>query len=93
MKNRFEELAEIPVGYVQSIKFSRGKFMSEPTVVNISIPSVIQRDGQAIEQPLYNMIKTKMQIVMNLNGKKYLLDIKDVEENETKNYSIKNLRN
>ena len=91
MKNRFEELAEIPVGYVQSIKFSMGKFMSEPTVVNISIPSVIQRDGQAIEQPLYNMIKTKMQIVMNLNGKKYLLDIKDVEENETKNYSIKNI--
>ncbi len=91
MKNRFEELAEIPVGYVESIQFSMGKFINEPAQVSIRIPSVLERNGKMVEQPLYNMVKPKMQILMTINGKKYVLDIQDVRESETKNHTIKSI--
>ena len=91
MKNRYEPLAEIPIGYVESIQFTMGKFINEPAQVNITIPSVLERNGQKVEQPLFNMVKPKMQIHMNINGKDYMLDIWDVQENENKNYTTKSI--
>lgn len=91
MKNRFEELAEIPVGYIDNIQFSMGKFSNEPAQVNLHIPSVLEKDGTTVEQPLFNMVKPKMLIHMKINQKDYMLEIRDVSERETKNYTIKNV--
>ena len=91
MKNRTEVLAEIPVEYVESISFNMGKFINEPAQLNIRIPSVMERSGKMVEQPLYHLVKAKMQIHMTINGKHYMLDIRDVQEKETKNYTVKTI--
>ena len=89
MRNRHEEVAEIPVAYVESINFSMGQFVSEPTSVNFRIPSVLQREGKKVDQHLFHMIKEKMQIIMDINGKKYTLEIGNTDETETKDYTVK----
>ena len=91
MRNRTEVLAEIPVEYVESISFNMGKFINEPAQLNIRIPSVMERSGKMVEQPLYHLVKAKMQIHMTINGKHYMLDIRDVQEKETKNYTVKTI--
>lgn len=89
MRNRHEEVAEIPVAYVESINFSMGQFVSEPTSVSFRIPSVLQREGKKVDQHLFHMIKEKMQIIMDINGKKYTLEIGNTDETETKDYTVK----
>lgn len=91
MRNRTEVLAEIPVEYVESISFNMGKFINEPAQLSIRIPSVMERSGKMVEQPLYHLVKAKMQIHMTINGKHYMLDIRDVQEKETKNYTVKTI--
>ena len=87
MRNRSEELMEIPVQYVKSINFSMGQYVNEPIEVSIEIPSIIDRHGEKVELPLFKMIKGKMQILMEINDKKYMLDITDINENENKKMS------
>ena len=89
MRNRHEEIAEIPVAYVESISFSMGQYITEPTKVSFKIPSVLQREGKQVEQQLFHMIKEKMIIAMTINDKKYMLEIGDMDETETKDYTIK----
>lgn len=89
MRNRSEEIAEIPTEYVESISFSMGQYVSDPTEVSFNIPSHLQKNGVKTEQPLFNLIKDKMQIIMDINGKKYVLDIENTSEVETKDYTTK----
>ena len=92
MRNRTEELIEIPVQYVKSINFSMGQYVNEPIEVSIEIPSIIDRHGEKVELPLFKMIKGKMQILMEINDKKYMLDITDISETENKDYTIKTIK-
>ena len=66
MRNRHEELIDIPIDYVDSIDFSMGAYIQEPTKINLTIPSHIDRNGKKIELPLYKLIKGKMQIKLTL---------------------------
>ena len=92
MRNRTEELIEIPVQYVKSINFSMGQYVNEPIEVSIEIPSIIDRHGEKVELPLFKMIKGKMQILMEINDKKYMLDITDISETENKDYTTKTIK-
>ena len=92
MRNRSEELIEIPIQYVKSIDFSMGQYVNEPIEVSIEIPSIIDRHGEKVELPLFKMIKGKMQILMEINDKKYMLDITDISENENKDYTTKTIK-
>jgi hypothetical protein len=65
MKNRREELIDIPLEYVESIEFNMGTHLQEPTKLTLTIPSHINRVGELMEYPLYNMIKGKMQLKLS----------------------------
>ena len=89
MRNRNEELIEIPTEYVKSIEFGMGQYVNDPISVSIEIPSLIDRNGLKVELPLFSMIKGKMQILMTINDKSYMLDVSEITEKENKDYTIK----
>ena len=89
MRNRTEELIEIPVEYVKKINFGMGQYVNDPISVSIEIPSLIDRNGLKVELPLFSMIKGKMQILMTINDKNYILDVSEITEKENKDYTIK----
>ena len=66
MKNRREELTDVPIEYVDSIEFQMGEHSQEPTKINLTSPSHIDRNGEKIEVHLFNMIKGKMQLLLRL---------------------------
>ena len=92
MRNRSEELAEIPVHYVKSIEFGMAKYVNNPITVTIEIPSIIERNGEKVDLPLFHLVKGKMQILMEINDKKYILDINEISENEKKDYTTKTIK-
>ena len=84
MKNRHEEWGEIPKEYVESVTYRQG----EPTVLKIVIPNKIVRRNVEMDLDLYNVIRGKQQIIMELNGEKSRFIIDDkivVAETRTKN--------
>jgi hypothetical protein len=83
MKNRREELIDIPLEYVESIEFNMGTHLQEPTKLTLTIPSHINRVGELMEYPLYNMIKGKMQLKLTVNGKIYRLSLEEESTVET----------
>ena len=91
MRNRREELTDVPIEYVTDIVFEMGEYIQEPTKINLSIPSHIDRNGKKIEVPLFNMIKGKMQLLLTIDDKKYVFSIEEESETETKDISTKTL--
>ena len=63
-KNRYEDLCEIPNEYVKTVEFSLDTFSK----INLEIPNSIVVNGVRREVLLYNMIKGRMYIIMQLNG-------------------------
>ena len=92
MRNRSEELIEIPKEYVKSIEFGMGQYVNDPISLTMDVPSVIDRMGEKIEFPLFSMIKGKMQILMTINDKSYILDITEISEKENKDYTTKTVK-
>lgn len=92
MRNRHEELIDIPIDYVDSIDFSMGTYIQEPTKINLTIPSHIDRNGKKIELPLYKLIKGKMQIKLIINNEYYFMfTIEEESVTETKDLNIKTI--
>ena len=83
MRNRREELIDIPLEYVESIDFEMGTHLQQPTKLTLTIPSHLTRGTGLIEYPLYNMIKGKMQLRLKVNGKTYRLSIEEESVKET----------
>lgn len=92
MRNRSEELIEIPKEYIKSIEFGMGQYVNDPISLTMDIPSVIDRMGEKFEFPLFSMIKGKMQILMTINDKNYILDITEISEKENKDYTTKTVK-
>ena len=79
-KNRREVLAEIPKEFITNIEYSSSTY---PTMT-IEIPDKIHRGGKDHEVLLYNQIKGKMFIIIDINGVKERLIIdEDIELEET----------
>lgn len=91
MKNRREELMEIPVNCVNNIVFEMGSYVGQPTKLTLTIPSHIERGGEIIEFPLYSVIKGKMQIIVTINDKKFAFTIEEENVVESKNESVKQM--
>lgn len=89
LRNRREELADIPIEYVSEIVFEMGEYIQEPTKISLTIPSHINRNGENVELPLYSMIKGKMQLLLTIDGKKYMFSIEEESETEAKDISTK----
>ena len=51
MRNRSEELIEIPKEYIKSIEFGMGQYVNDPISLTMDIPSVIDRMGEKFEFP------------------------------------------
>ena len=92
MRNRSEELIEIPKEYIKSIEFGMGQYVNDPISLTMDVPSVIDRMGEKFEFPLFSMIKGKMQILMTINDKSYILDITEISEKENKDYTTKTIK-
>ena len=82
MKNRHEEWGEIPKEYVDSIVYKQG----ELTQMTINIPDKVSYMNREVDNDLYNDIRGKMQIIMNINGElsRFIIDDK---------ISVKNAKN
>lgn len=86
MKNIREELAVIPVEYVNSITYDMTTYMK----LDLQIPNQIKRGGLTLDYPLYNQIKGKQQIILSINGQKSKLIIDDkIDVIETSKGKIK----
>ncbi len=87
-KNRREVLAEIPKEFITNIEYSSSTY---PTMT-IEIPDKIHRGGKDHEVLLYNQIKGKMFIIIDINGVKerFIID-EDIEIEETKDGKLKKL--
>ena len=92
MRNRSEELIEIPKEYIKSIEFGMGQYVNDPISLTMDVPSIIDRMGEKFEFPLFSMIKGKMQILMTINDKSYILDITEISEKENKDYTTKTVK-
>ena len=69
-----------------------GQYVNDPISLTMDIPSVIDRMGEKFEFPLFSMIKGKMQILMTINDKSYILDITEISEKENKDYTTKTVK-
>ena len=87
-RNRREVLAEIPKEFITNIEYSSSTY---PTMT-IEIPDKIHRSGKDHEVSLYNQIKGKMFIIIDINGVKerFIID-EDIEIEETKDGKLKKL--
>ena len=72
MKNRHEEWGTIPNEYVQSIVYATGS----PSVMTIEIPSKIVYMNKEVDFELYNVVRGKMQIIVDINGElsRFIID-------------------
>ena len=72
MKNRHEEWGTIPNEYVQSIVYATGA----PSVMTIEIPSKIVYMNKEVDFELYNVVRGKMQIIVDINGElsRFIID-------------------
>ena len=87
MKNRKEELCEIDVKYIDSVQFK----VKEYAKMTITIPSHITRNMETVPLPLYDLVRGKMQLVLEINSTKYKFIIEEISEKETKDVSTKTL--
>lgn len=79
LKNRHEEWGEIPKECVESVVYKQG----ELTQMTINIPDKISYMNKEIDNDLYNDIRGKMQIIMNINGElsRFIVDDKIAVKN------------
>lgn len=86
MKNRHEEWGEIPKEYVDSVVYKQG----ELTQMTINIPDKVSYMNREVDNDLYNDIRGKMQIIMNINGvlSRFIIDDK-ISVKNTKNGNTK----
>lgn len=87
MKNRKEELCEIDVKYIDSVQFK----VKEYAKMTITIPSHITRNMKTVPLPLYDLVRGKMQLILEINSTKYKFIIEEISEKETKDVSTKTL--
>ena len=87
-KNRREVLAEIPKEFITSIKYDSSTY----PVMSIELPDKIQRNGRQMDFFVYEQIKGKMFIIIDINGKKerFIID-DDIVVEETKDGKVKKL--
>lgn len=87
MKNRHEEWGEIPKEYVESVVYKQGDL----TQMTLSIPDKISYMNNEIDNDLYDAIRGKMQIIMNINGElsRFIVDdkisVKNTKQGNKKN--------
>ena len=88
MRNRREELCDIPVEYVTSIDYDINTYAT----MTLEIPSMISYKGTQFNFFLYDEIKGKMLIICDINGEKskFIID-EDIEITEEKDISVKKL--
>ena len=88
-RNRREELAEIPVKYVTNISYS----LTEISTMTIEIPNKIYTRGETHDFLLYEQIKGKMFVIVNLNGvlSRLIID-EDITVTEEKGIKKKQLK-
>lgn len=91
LKNRREELADVPIEYIEGIEFQMGEYLQEPTKLTLTVPSHISRGGEKFEVPLFKLIKGKMQLLLTIDDKKFVFTIEEESEVETKDISTKTL--
>lgn len=91
LRNRREELADIPIEYIDGIEFQMGEYLQEPTKITLTIPSHITRNGEKFEVPLFKLIKGKMQLLLAIDDRKFVFTIEEESEVETKDNSTKTL--
>ena len=87
-KNRREVLAEIPKEFITSIKYDSSTY----PVMSIELPDKIQRNGRQMDFFVYEQIKGKMFIIIDINGQKerFIID-DDIVVEETKDGKVKKL--
>ena len=78
MRNRREEICEIPTKYIESITYSIG----EHAELTFAIPSKITYRGKTLDYTVYNETKAKMLIIVDINGQKEKFIIDDEFEIE-----------
>lgn len=88
MRNRREELCDIPMEYVTSIDYDINTYAT----MTLEIPSMISYKGKQFNFFLYDEIKGKMLIICDINGEKskFIID-EDIEVTEEKDISVKKL--
>lgn len=91
MRNRREELLDVPIDYIQSIDFEMGERLQQPTKITLSIPSHIRRNEKLINVPLFDRIKGKMQLRLKINGKYYMFSIEEESVVELKDVNTKTI--
>ena len=87
MKNRKEALCEVDVQYIDSVQFK----IKEYAKMSITIPSHISRNGEKLPLPLYDLVRGKMQLILEINSVKYKFIIEEISEKDTKDISTKTL--
>ena len=91
MRNRREELLDVPIDYIESISFEMGERLQQPSKITLKIPSHIRRGDKIITVPLFDRIKGKMQLRLKINGKYYMYSIEEESIVETKDTQEKTI--
>ena len=86
MKNIREELADIPVDYINAITYDMTTYMK----LELQIPDKLTHNGKTIPYALFDQIRGKQQLILSINGQKSRLIIDDkIETIETSNGKTK----
>ena len=91
MRNRREELLDVPIDYIESISFEMGERLQQPSKITLKIPSHIRRGDKTFAVPLFDRIKGKMQLRLKINGKYYMYSIEEesiIEAKDTQEKTI-----
>ena len=91
MRNRREELLDVPIDYIESISFEMGERLQQPSKITLKIPSHIRRSDKIITVPLFDRIKGKMQLRLKINGKYYMYSIEEESIVENKDIQEKTI--
>ena len=51
MRNRREELLDVPIDYIESISFEMGERLQQPSKITLKIPSHIRRGDKIFTVP------------------------------------------
>ena len=72
MRNRREVLAEVPLTFIQNISYDLTTYAS----MSLEIPSSISRGGETLPLPLFDEIKGKQTLILDINGlkSKFIID-------------------
>lgn len=86
-KNKNEILAEIPLEWCTEISYNFG----EPTQLNLEIPKFIMRNNEKVNNSLFNKIKIRQQLIVEINGEKERFIITEQSFKLEKKKGIKSL--